>query len=104
MGSPRVLQGVLCVFLGNAITLVPLILNAAPGTKYGVPFPVLARASFGVKVRKQPHDGFHLPHLWLGSSAYQRIRGVLAAFSSTDAAADVESPSGGHLHGQGPGL
>lgn len=44
-------QGVLTVLAGNLITLVPMILNAHPGTKYGLPFPVLARASFGIKVR-----------------------------------------------------
>jgi NCS1 family nucleobase:cation symporter-1 len=33
--------------LGNVIVLVPILLNAHPGTKYGIPFPVLARASFG---------------------------------------------------------
>ncbi len=43
-------QGVGTVLLGNLITLVPMILNAHPGTKYGVPFPVIARASFGIKV------------------------------------------------------
>ena len=44
-------QGIGTVFLGNVITLVPMVLNAHPGTKYGVPFPVLARASFGIQVR-----------------------------------------------------
>ncbi|GBF90275.1 nitrate reductase [Raphidocelis subcapitata] len=47
-------QGVLCVFVGNLVTLVPLVLNAWPGTKYGIPFPVLARASFGVKGASVP--------------------------------------------------
>lgn len=36
------------VFLGNAIVLVPIVLNAHAGAKYGIPFPVYARASFGV--------------------------------------------------------
>lgn len=40
-------QAVLTIALGNAIVLVPMILNAHAGTKYGIPFPVLARASFG---------------------------------------------------------
>src|SRR5437660_7711426 len=39
-------QAVLTVFLGNAIVLVPMILNAHAGTKYGIPFPVYCRASF----------------------------------------------------------
>lgn len=37
------------IMLGNLIVLVPMVLNAQPGTKYGIPFPVLARASFGVR-------------------------------------------------------
>jgi len=41
-------QALLTVFVGNAIVLVPMLLNSHPGTQYGIPFPVLARASFGV--------------------------------------------------------
>jgi NCS1 family nucleobase:cation symporter-1 len=41
-------QAILTIFLGNAIVLVPMLLNGHAGTKYGIPFPVLARASFGV--------------------------------------------------------
>lgn len=41
-------QAVLTVFLGNSIVLAPMLLNSHPGAKYGVPFPVLARASFGL--------------------------------------------------------
>jgi nucleobase:cation symporter-1, NCS1 family len=41
-------QAVVTVFLGNTIVLVPMLLNSHPGAKYGIPFPVLARASFGV--------------------------------------------------------
>src|SRR5438105_12840119 len=35
-------------FLGNSIVLIPMLLNSHPGARYGIPFPVLARASFGV--------------------------------------------------------
>jgi NCS1 family nucleobase:cation symporter-1 len=42
-------QAMLTILLGNAIVLVPMVLNAHAGTKYGVSFPVLCRASFGVK-------------------------------------------------------
>jgi NCS1 family nucleobase:cation symporter-1 len=42
-------QAMLTILLGNMIVLVPMILNAHAGTKYGVSFPVLCRASFGVK-------------------------------------------------------
>ena len=41
-------QAVMTVFLGNTIVLAPMLLNSHPGAKYGIPFPVLARASFGV--------------------------------------------------------
>ncbi len=41
-------QAVLTIFLGNLIVLVPMVLNAHAGTKYGIPFPVYCRASFGM--------------------------------------------------------
>ena len=41
-------QAIFTITLGNLIVLIPMLLNAHPGTKYGIPFPVLARASFGV--------------------------------------------------------
>ncbi len=40
-------QAILTIFLGNTIVLIPMILNGHAGAKYGIPFPVLARASFG---------------------------------------------------------
>lgn len=40
-------QALLTIGLGNLIVLVPILLNAHPGTAYGISFPVLARASFG---------------------------------------------------------
>jgi len=42
-------QALLVILLGNAIVLVPMILNAHAGTRYGISFPVLCRASFGVR-------------------------------------------------------
>jgi NCS1 family nucleobase:cation symporter-1 len=47
-------QAMLTILLGNAIVLVPMILNAHAGTKYGVSFPVLCRASFGVRGANVP--------------------------------------------------
>lgn len=41
-------QAILTIFIGNTIVLFPMILNGHAGAKYGIPFPVLARASFGV--------------------------------------------------------
>jgi hypothetical protein len=42
-------QAMITILLGNTIVLIPMILNAHAGTKYGVSFPVLSRASFGTK-------------------------------------------------------
>jgi len=47
-------QALATILLGNAIVLVPMILNAHAGTKYGVSFPVLCRAAFGVKGANVP--------------------------------------------------
>jgi NCS1 family nucleobase:cation symporter-1 len=41
-------QALFTVFLGNVLVLVPMLLNAHAGAQYGIPFPVFARASFGV--------------------------------------------------------
>jgi NCS1 family nucleobase:cation symporter-1 len=42
-------QALLTISLGNILVLIPMLLNAHAGTKYGVPFPVFVRASFGVR-------------------------------------------------------
>ena len=47
-------QALVVILLGNTIVLVPMILNAHAGTKYGIPFPVLCRASFGVRGANVP--------------------------------------------------
>ena len=47
-------QSMSTILLGNTIVLIPMILNAHAGTKYGVSFPVLCRASFGVRGANVP--------------------------------------------------
>lgn len=47
-------QAIFTILLGNIIVLVPMTLNAHAGTKYGIPFPVLVRASFGVRGANLP--------------------------------------------------
>ncbi len=42
-------QAILTIFIGNTVVLIPMILNGHAGAKYGIPFPVFARASFGVR-------------------------------------------------------
>src|SRR5688572_31801061 len=41
------LQALITILLGNTIVLIPILLNSHPGTKYGIPFPVFARAAYG---------------------------------------------------------
>ncbi len=41
-------QALFTILLGNIIVLVPILANSHPGTKYGIPFPVFARAAYGV--------------------------------------------------------
>ncbi|GLI62361.1 hypothetical protein VaNZ11_004980 [Volvox africanus] len=77
-------QGIITVFFGNLITLVPMVLNAHPGTKYGIPFPVLARASFGILGTNLPSlsraivaCGWFGIQTWIGgSSIYQMLMAV----------------------------
>jgi NCS1 family nucleobase:cation symporter-1 len=64
-------QALFTILLGNSIVLVPILLNSHPGTKYGIPFPVFARASYGTY-------GSNLPALmralvacgWFGINAW----------------------------------
>jgi len=86
-------QGVLTVMLANVIVLVPMILNGHPGAKYGIPFPVLVRSSFGT-------TGAHIPSIarglvacgwfgiqcWIGGAA---IYQVCAAMNWINAANDT---------------
>jgi NCS1 family nucleobase:cation symporter-1 len=47
-------QAMVTILLGNTVVLVPMVLNAHAGTKYGISFPVLCRASFGVRGANLP--------------------------------------------------
>lgn len=77
-------QSVLAVLLGNAIVLVPLVINAHVGTRYGIPFPVFARASFGVRgahvpaiLRSLVACGWFGIQTWIGGLAIHAIVGIL---------------------------
>jgi len=48
------IQAVGTILLGNLIVLIPMLLNAHAGTRYGIPFPVFVRASFGVRGANVP--------------------------------------------------
>src|SRR5689334_20191629 len=73
-------QAVLTVFLGNTIVLAPMLLNSQPGARYGVPFPVLARASFGVSganiaavLRALVACGWFGIQTWIGGEAINTL-------------------------------
>lgn len=77
-------QALLTVFLGNAIVLVPMILNAHAGTAYGIPFPVFARASFGViganvpaMLRAIVACGWFGIQTWIGGTSVQAVIAVV---------------------------
>ncbi len=76
-------QGILTVFLGNLIVLVPMVLVAHAGTRYGVPFPVLTRSSFGLLGANIPSllraivaCGWFGIQTWIGGSAIHQCLSV----------------------------
>src|SRR2546423_6910506 len=76
-------QALITILLGNSIVLVPILLNSHPGTKYGIPFPVFARASYGT-------IGSNLPAImraivacgWFGIQAWIGGQALQTFFSS----------------------
>ncbi len=87
-------QSILTIFLGNLVVLVPMILNGHAGAKYGIPFPVFARASFGTRGANVPAIlraivacGWFGIQTWIGGYAlYQMLR---VWFPSVDALPQV---------------
>ena len=77
-------QAIGTILLGNLIVLIPMILNAHAGTKYGIPFPVLVRASFGVRGANVPAVlraivacGWFGIQAWIGGQAIYSMLQVL---------------------------
>ncbi len=75
-------QAMITILLGNTIVLVPMILNAHAGTKYGVSFPVLCRAAFGTKGANVPAIlraivacGWFGIQTWIGGTALDALFG-----------------------------
>lgn len=76
-------QALVTILLANTIVLIPILLNSHPGTKYGIPFPVLVRASYGT-------IGSNLPALmraivacgWFGIQAWIGGEAVHTLFSA----------------------
>lgn len=77
-------QAVVTIFVGNVIVLAPMLLNSHPGAKYGIPFPVLARASFGVLganvaavLRALVACGWFGIQTWIGGEAISTLLATL---------------------------
>ena len=77
-------QALFTIFLGNVIVLIPMLLNAHAGAKYGIPFPVFARASFGVLGANLPAIlralvacGWFGIQTWIGGKAIYAMLGAL---------------------------
>jgi NCS1 family nucleobase:cation symporter-1 len=75
-------QAILTIFLANTIVLIPMILNGHAGAKYGIPFPVMVRASFGIRGANIPAMlraivacGWFGIQTWIGGTAiYYMLR------------------------------
>jgi NCS1 family nucleobase:cation symporter-1 len=83
-------QAILTIFLGNFIVLIPMTLNARPGTSYGIPFPVLLRSSFGTLgsniaalMRGIVACGWFGIQTWVGGSAIYGMAAVIFKFDPT---------------------
>lgn len=77
-------QAMLTILLGNTVVLIPMVLNAHAGTKYGVSFPVLCRASFGTKGANVPAVlraivacGWFGIQTWIGGTALDALFGSM---------------------------
>ena len=79
-------QGLLTVSLGNLLVLIPILLNSHPGTKYGIPFPVLVRSSFGIRganvaamARALVACGWFGIQTWIGALALDTLMTTLTS-------------------------
>ena len=73
-------QALVTILVGNVIVLLPILLNSHPGTRYGIPFPVFARASYGVfganvpaVMRALVACGWFGINAWIGGAALQAL-------------------------------
>jgi NCS1 family nucleobase:cation symporter-1 len=84
-GGMSAYQAVFTVFLANAIVLLPMLAIGHAGTKYGIPYAVLARAAFGTRGARLPAlmraivaCGWYGIQTWFGGSMIYTLLGVLA--------------------------
>ncbi len=83
-GGMSWIQAMLTVLLGNCIVLIPMLLSGHAGARYGIPFPVFARASFGIKGSNIPAllraivaCGWFGIQTWIGGAAIYTIALIL---------------------------
>jgi NCS1 family nucleobase:cation symporter-1 len=83
-------QAIFTIFLGNLIVVIPMILNAHAGTRYGIPFPVFCRASFGTRGANIPAlmrafvaCGWFGIQTWIGGNAIYKIMSIFAPSLAT---------------------
>ena len=92
-------QALFTILLGNTIVLIPILLNSHPGTKYGIPFPVFARASYGTLGSNLPAlmralvaCGWFGIQAWIGGEALDVfLRAVIPGWHTL-----LGGPVGGH--------
>ncbi len=79
-------QAIFTILLGNTIVLVPILLNSHPGTKYGIPFPVFARAAYGTMGSNLPAlmralvaCGWFGIQAWIGGQAFDTMFNALCS-------------------------
>jgi NCS1 family nucleobase:cation symporter-1 len=97
-------QAVLLVFVGNMIVLVPMLLIGAAGTRYGVPFPVLLRASFGPRgaqiaalARALVACGWFGINTWVGGSAIYTVLNLISGNAFAAPPIPIIGIDAGHL-------
>ncbi|MFZ3004071.1 MAG: NCS1 family nucleobase:cation symporter-1 [Undibacterium umbellatum] len=83
-GGMSAYQAVMTVFLANAIVLIPMLLIGHAGAKYGIPYAVLARTSFGVRGARLPAlmraivaCGWYGIQTWFGGQMIYTLGGVM---------------------------
>jgi len=92
-------QALFTILLGNTIVLVPILLNSHPGTKYGIPFPIFARAAYGTYGSNVPAlmralvaCGWFGIQAWIGGEALNTFfRAIIPGWQTL-----LGGPVGGH--------
>ncbi len=96
------LESLIIIGLANLIITIPMVLNGHAGVKYGIPFPVLGRSSFGI-------TGIHIPSVvraivacgWFGVNTWLGGLAIYAIFNAVTGGIAVDGLSFGKFVGFG---